>query len=215
MILTIVGNPCLTVPTGLVNTLGGEPSTVSQIGILHKITIFHPLTPGQVTVNRWGVRECVVGVTAINAPVLRPMFTKAFWRGQPRRDVGRAMEDRLAHLPQANLLNRGYYKDSILGWIKSMTMTGKTWVTTGTTAITQATTRQKDEERPRNGNDVVLEDRAVPTSPSSTLPIHDRSVSHDLIADRADGFDESFPIWDRTGVTSSKKGSSMTLMDIA
>ncbi|KAH8435108.1 uncharacterized protein LDX57_012737 [Aspergillus melleus] len=40
-------------------TLGSEPSTI--------------------TVNRWGIRETVVGVATVNLPILRPLFTKRFW----------------------------------------------------------------------------------------------------------------------------------------
>lgn len=40
-------------------TLGSEPSTIN--------------------VNRWGIRETVVGVATVNLPILRPLFTKRFW----------------------------------------------------------------------------------------------------------------------------------------
>lgn len=60
------------------------------------------------------------------------------------------MDDHLAHPPQAELANRGFYKDSVLGWMKSRTKstitTAKTWGTTGTTAVTQHTLRRGDEE---------------------------------------------------------------------
>ncbi|THC90141.1 hypothetical protein EYZ11_010408 [Aspergillus tanneri] len=35
--------------------------------------------PSSITVNRWGIRETVVGVATVNLPILRPMFTKSFW----------------------------------------------------------------------------------------------------------------------------------------
>jgi hypothetical protein len=31
-------------------------------------------------VNRWGVRETIVGIITVNIPILRPMFSKTFWR---------------------------------------------------------------------------------------------------------------------------------------
>ncbi|PLB49888.1 hypothetical protein P170DRAFT_454607 [Aspergillus steynii IBT 23096] len=35
--------------------------------------------PSTLTVNRWGIRETVVGVATVNLPILRPIFTKRFW----------------------------------------------------------------------------------------------------------------------------------------
>jgi len=40
-------------------------------------------TPSALTVNRWGVRETIVGIVAVNAPAIRPLFSKAFWTGMP------------------------------------------------------------------------------------------------------------------------------------
>ncbi|KAB8234383.1 uncharacterized protein BDW43DRAFT_274032 [Aspergillus alliaceus] len=36
--------------------------------------------PSSITVNRWGIRETFVGVATVNLPILRPLFTKRFWR---------------------------------------------------------------------------------------------------------------------------------------
>ncbi|CAG8957303.1 hypothetical protein HYFRA_00010726 [Hymenoscyphus fraxineus] len=36
--------------------------------------------PSVVNINRWGWREIIVGTVAVNAPVLAPIFTRAFWR---------------------------------------------------------------------------------------------------------------------------------------
>jgi hypothetical protein len=35
--------------------------------------------PSATNINRWGVRETIVGIVTINAPILRPMFTRKFW----------------------------------------------------------------------------------------------------------------------------------------
>lgn len=35
--------------------------------------------PSTVTINLWGIRETVIAVLAVNAPVLRPLFTRRFW----------------------------------------------------------------------------------------------------------------------------------------
>ncbi|KAB8067167.1 hypothetical protein BDV29DRAFT_196645 [Aspergillus leporis] len=36
--------------------------------------------PSSITVNRWGIRETFVGVATVNLPILRPLFTRRFWR---------------------------------------------------------------------------------------------------------------------------------------
>ncbi|TVY33395.1 hypothetical protein LSUB1_G007291 [Lachnellula subtilissima] len=35
--------------------------------------------PSAKNINRWGVRETIVGIVAINLPILRPLFNKTFW----------------------------------------------------------------------------------------------------------------------------------------
>lgn len=42
-------------------------------------------TPSIITINRWGFRETTVGVIAVNAPVLAPLFKKAFYKKGPFR----------------------------------------------------------------------------------------------------------------------------------
>ncbi|KAH6675613.1 hypothetical protein B0J14DRAFT_368253 [Halenospora varia] len=36
--------------------------------------------PSVININRWGFRETGVGMLAVNAPILVPFFTRAFWR---------------------------------------------------------------------------------------------------------------------------------------
>lgn len=38
-------------------------------------------TPSGLNINRWGVRETIVGIITVNLPILRPMFRHNFWRG--------------------------------------------------------------------------------------------------------------------------------------
>lgn len=38
--------------------------------------------PSGTNINRWGVRETIVGIVSVNVPILRPMFTAAFWSGR-------------------------------------------------------------------------------------------------------------------------------------
>jgi hypothetical protein len=35
--------------------------------------------PSALNINRWGVRETIVGVVAVNLPILKPLCTKSFW----------------------------------------------------------------------------------------------------------------------------------------
>jgi hypothetical protein len=37
--------------------------------------------PSGLNINRWGVRETIVGIITVNLPILRPMFRRSFWRG--------------------------------------------------------------------------------------------------------------------------------------
>lgn len=39
--------------------------------------------PSTMNINRWGIRETIAGILAVNAPIVRPMISKAFWRGGP------------------------------------------------------------------------------------------------------------------------------------
>ncbi|KAK0640500.1 hypothetical protein DIS24_g9298 [Lasiodiplodia hormozganensis] len=36
--------------------------------------------PSALNINRWGVRETIVGIVTVQLPVLRPLFGRAFWR---------------------------------------------------------------------------------------------------------------------------------------
>lgn len=36
-------------------------------------------TPSGININRWGVRETIVGILTVNLPILRPMFSRKFW----------------------------------------------------------------------------------------------------------------------------------------
>ncbi|CEI68032.1 hypothetical protein FVEN_g7698 [Fusarium venenatum] len=43
--------------------------------------------PSALTINSWGVRETIVGILTVNIPILRPLFSKAFWTGQSMTNV--------------------------------------------------------------------------------------------------------------------------------
>ncbi|KAK5107983.1 hypothetical protein LTR62_008877 [Meristemomyces frigidus] len=62
---------------------------------LVRITMTLKAHPSALTINRWGVRETLAGIVAINVPILNPIFSKTFWKGgNLRREtstVGRQM----------------------------------------------------------------------------------------------------------------------------
>lgn len=39
--------------------------------------------PSALNINRWGVRETVAGIIAVNVPILRPMLRSSFWTSGP------------------------------------------------------------------------------------------------------------------------------------
>lgn len=49
--------------------------------------------PSALNVNRWGVRETIVGIITVNIPILRPMMSRNFWKtGQVSYPTGRGTE---------------------------------------------------------------------------------------------------------------------------
>jgi len=41
------------------------------------------VSPSALNINRWGVRETLAGIIAVNIPILRPMLRGSFWRRGP------------------------------------------------------------------------------------------------------------------------------------
>jgi hypothetical protein len=41
--------------------------------------------PSGLNINRWGVRETIVGLITVNVPILRPMFNRGFWSREQYR----------------------------------------------------------------------------------------------------------------------------------
>ncbi|GME58533.1 transcriptional regulatory protein [Neofusicoccum parvum] len=55
--------------------------------------------PSSITINRWGVRETIIGILAINAPILRPILTRNFWTGSTSVQEVSRPSDSPAHTP--------------------------------------------------------------------------------------------------------------------
>ncbi|KAJ0163005.1 hypothetical protein CTA2_3663, partial [Colletotrichum tanaceti] len=89
--------------------------------------------PSTITVNRWGVRECEVGLMAINAPILRPLFSRRFWQwnyrppAPPRRSrtsgpMGGRSTRRSGTAALGRSRQRRAFKDgSLLAWMNTTT----------------------------------------------------------------------------------------------
>ncbi|KAI1270257.1 hypothetical protein F5Y18DRAFT_421746 [Xylariaceae sp. FL1019] len=39
--------------------------------------------PSATVINGWGVRETIVGIIAVNIPIIRPLFNRSFWTSNP------------------------------------------------------------------------------------------------------------------------------------
>ncbi|KAF5511996.1 hypothetical protein CGCA056_v011731 [Colletotrichum aenigma] len=77
--------------------------------------------PSTITVNRWGVRECEIGLMAINAPILRPLFSRRFWQWHyrpPARDPNPMVSARRSRTTIGHR-RRAFKEDSLLGWMSS------------------------------------------------------------------------------------------------
>ncbi|OHW94175.1 hypothetical protein CSPAE12_07091 [Colletotrichum incanum] len=114
-------------------TLGSEPSTI--------------------TVNRWGVRECEVGLMSINAPILRPLFSRRFWQWHyrpPARTPG-PMESAKRSKATVTRRRKVLKDNSLLGWMNSTTSR------LGTVAGTRGRRSPVDPELGDNANDQELE----------------------------------------------------------
>lgn len=78
--------------------------------------------PSTITVNRWGVRECEIGLLAINAPNLRPLFTRRFWQWHykpPARNSDPMVSARRSRTTIGRRRRRALRQDSMLEWMSS------------------------------------------------------------------------------------------------
>ncbi|TDZ74941.1 hypothetical protein CTRI78_v000383 [Colletotrichum trifolii] len=77
--------------------------------------------PSTITVNRWGVVECEIGLMAINAPILRPLFSRRFWQWhyQPPRRESNPMMSVKGSRTTIGRRRRVLKEDSLLGWMSA------------------------------------------------------------------------------------------------
>ncbi|KAF8866899.1 hypothetical protein BDZ45DRAFT_795355 [Acephala macrosclerotiorum] len=52
---------------------------VRHHGAIIRVVLTLGSDPLALNINRWGVRETIVGIVTINLPILKPLFNKSFW----------------------------------------------------------------------------------------------------------------------------------------
>ncbi|CAK4035019.1 Hypothetical predicted protein [Lecanosticta acicola] len=119
--------------------------------------------PSALTVNRWGARETIAAITAVNAPTLKPLFTKSFWvhssrcstsgpsTADPNSDsntrgnsdsYGTSRTGHSSKLSKLSKISGVFPRSSIIGLVNLST--NKTAVTTVTKAESEALGRQNE-----------------------------------------------------------------------
>lgn len=53
------------------------------IAAIVRICMSLEATPSTMNINRWGIRETIAGILAVNMPIIRPILSKKFWTGGP------------------------------------------------------------------------------------------------------------------------------------
>jgi len=53
------------------------------IAAIIRVVLSLDSAPSAANINGWGVRETFIGIFTINIPILRPVFSRAFWRPGP------------------------------------------------------------------------------------------------------------------------------------
>lgn len=81
--------------------------------------------PSALTINRWGVRETIVGIIAVNAPISPPLFRKSFWR-----------KGKVAHGSGGLIAPAPRHRAPLAGPYQIPTTIGGTDYATTTTAVT-------------------------------------------------------------------------------
>ena len=62
-------------------------------------------SPSTMNINRWGIRETIAGILAINVPIIRPIISKRFWLGGPLSRSGPSASDPTSGVPKPRIGN--------------------------------------------------------------------------------------------------------------
>ena len=62
-------------------------------------------SPSTMNINRWGIRETIAGILAINVPIIRPIISKRFWLGGPLSHSGPSASDPTSGVPKPRIAN--------------------------------------------------------------------------------------------------------------
>lgn len=115
-----------------------------------RATITLSAHPSSIVVNSWSVRETIVGLLAINLPILRPLFSYAFWKRGQFPDVRRPHPPPAAGDDFGAPIRRG--KRRPFGTLFSFNSlftaitTNKTTSTTATTTVTKVTQVENNQD---------------------------------------------------------------------
>ncbi|KAK2685554.1 hypothetical protein QWA68_015422 [Fusarium oxysporum] len=130
-----------------------------------RLTVTLGSAPSNITVNRWGVRECEIGLIATNAPVLRPLFTRKFWNRpsrSPAREPGVLASARRIHTEPRN--TRALIDETMLGLCSIPTR-----IATVMDSRVRETAHQREEEREHFVELADLEDGASDSEDNADL----------------------------------------------
>ncbi|KAK2469222.1 hypothetical protein H9L39_19203 [Fusarium oxysporum f. sp. albedinis] len=130
-----------------------------------RLTVTLGSAPSNITVNRWGVRECEIGLIATNAPVLRPLFTRKFWNRpsrSPAREPGVLASARRSHTEPRN--TRALIDETTFGLCSIPTR-----IATVMGSRVRETAHQREEERGHFVELAALEDGASDSDDNAGL----------------------------------------------
>ncbi|KAF5266383.1 hypothetical protein FOXYS1_2781 [Fusarium oxysporum] len=130
-----------------------------------RLTVTLGSAPSNITVNRWGVRECEIGLIATNAPVLRPLFTRKFWNRpsrSPAREPGVLASARRIHTEPRN--TRALIDETMFGLCSIPTR-----IATVMDSRVRETAHQREEEREHFVELAALEDGASDSEDNADL----------------------------------------------
>ncbi|RKK74278.1 hypothetical protein BFJ68_g16657 [Fusarium oxysporum] len=130
-----------------------------------RLTVTLGSAPSNITVNRWGVRECEIGFIATNAPVIRPLFTRKFWNRpsrSPAREPGVLASARRSHTEPRN--TRALIDETMFGLCSIPTR-----IATVMGSRVRETAHQREEERGHFVELAALEDGASDSDDNAGL----------------------------------------------
>lgn len=79
--------------------------------------------PSALTINRWGVRETIAGIIAVNVAIIRPIFLKEFWTKGPISSTGSNKHSHNSRATGTTTSRRGQIASQMWGKVEAFEMT--------------------------------------------------------------------------------------------